>query len=70
MSQPGFGQEAALGPARGLCLEEPVEEVDIAQGVLGGLLADGVEQLRDPLQLEPLEVSQHPLIGEVHESPS
>lgn len=70
VGEPGLGQQAALGAAGGFGLEQPVEEVDIAERVLGRLLADGVQELGHPPQLEPVEVSDDALVGDAHANAS
>ena len=70
VGEPGLGQQPALGAAGGIGLEQPVEEVDMAERVLGWLLADGVQELGNSPQLEPVEVSDDALAGDVHTNAS
>jgi hypothetical protein len=70
VGQTGLGDEAAFGAARGLGFEQPLQESNVAQGLLGGLLRDGVQELGHPLQLEPFEVGLDPFVAEVQASSS
>jgi len=70
VGEPGLGQQPALGAAGGFGLEQPVEEVDVAERVLGRLLADGVQKLGNPPQLEAVEMGDDALVGDVHANAS
>ena len=70
MSQSGLGQQAALGATGSLSLEQAVEEIEIAQRFLGRLLGDGVKEVGDALQLQPLKMHVHALVGDAHVRPS
>src|SRR5216683_3992044 len=70
VSQARLGQQAPLGATGSLSLEQTVEEVQVAQRLLGRLLGDGVKKVGDSLQLQALEVHVHTLVGDAHVRPS
>jgi len=68
--QSGLGQHAPLRARRRFGLEQAVQEIEVGELVLAGLLRDRIDQLGHPLQFQAVEMGLHPLVGEAHASAS